>query len=70
VTEHVNAPVIPFDPEVTIIRCHPTVNDASDLNWTLTDVESPWCFLAPVTGIALHCNLHDVGDFLRSVFLI
>jgi hypothetical protein len=58
-TEHVNAPVIPLDPEVTIIRRHPTVNDASNLNRTLTDGESPWCFLAPVTGVAFDCNLHN-----------
>jgi hypothetical protein len=47
-SEHVNAPVIPREPEVTIIRCHSSVNNASDLDPLLTDGESPWYFLAAV----------------------
>lgn len=44
---------------------HPSVNNASDLDPLLTDGESPWCFLAAVTGVALDCELHKVGASKR-----
>jgi hypothetical protein len=45
------------DFEIAVIGIQPTIDHLGDLNQTLTEIKSPWGFLAAVSGIADHSDL-------------